>query len=101
MAEAKLGPKFYRTFKIIEHVGVVAYKLVLPPGVRLHNVLPVGLLMPYHGAIPTGQVFSHQSSMTELAPSHLKSSEEGWVGEFKNRWFAGQVRWLRMQHGLS
>jgi hypothetical protein len=40
----KLGPKFYGPFRVLERVGEVAYKLELPPGARLHNVLHVAPL---------------------------------------------------------
>jgi hypothetical protein len=50
----KLGPKFYGPFRILGRVGLVAYKLELPPGARHHHMFHVGLLKPYHGATPTG-----------------------------------------------
>jgi hypothetical protein len=34
----KLGPKFYELFQIVERMGDIAYKLLLPNEVRLHDV---------------------------------------------------------------
>ena len=39
----KIGP-----FKIIEKIGGAAYKLDLPPTLRIHNVFHCSLLSPYH-----------------------------------------------------
>jgi hypothetical protein len=46
---SKLGLKFYGPFWMGECVGMVAYKLELLVGARVHNVFHVGLLKPYKG----------------------------------------------------
>jgi hypothetical protein len=47
--KGKLGPKFYGSFKIVECVGVVTYKLHLPASVKLHDVFHVRLLKKFCG----------------------------------------------------
>ena len=45
----KLQPRFVGPYKIIQHVGNVAYKLKLPPILsRIYNVFHVSMLKKYH-----------------------------------------------------
>ena len=41
---AKLAPRCCGPFEVLERVGPVAYKLALPPHVRVHDVFHVLLL---------------------------------------------------------
>jgi hypothetical protein len=44
---AKLAPRYFVTFEILDKVGLVAYRLPLPPTVKAHNVFHVSLLKKY------------------------------------------------------
>ena len=44
----KLSPKFIRPYEVIEKVGLVAYRLALPPELeKVHNVFHVSMLRRY------------------------------------------------------
>jgi hypothetical protein len=43
----KLLPKWVGPFKVTKRIGKVAYKLDLPPNLRMHNVFHVQLLKKY------------------------------------------------------
>jgi hypothetical protein len=49
----KLLPKRYGPFKVLKHIGVVAYRLKLPPTMKVHDVFHIDLLSPYKETVTT------------------------------------------------
>jgi hypothetical protein len=46
--KGKLSPQYIGPFEILEHVGLVAYRIALPPTLsKIHNVFHVSSLQKY------------------------------------------------------
>lgn len=46
LSDRQIGP-----YKVVQQIGLVAYRLELPPHLRIHPVFHVSLLSPYHGQL--------------------------------------------------
>jgi hypothetical protein len=46
----KLSAKFVGPFAVLKRVGKVAYRLELPPSLKIHNVFHVSVLRRYNGS---------------------------------------------------
>jgi hypothetical protein len=51
----KLLPKRYGPFKVLERIGAVAYRLKLPPTMKVHDIFHIDLLSPYKETSLYGQ----------------------------------------------
>src|SRR5580692_5004458 len=74
----KLNPRCYGPFKITEQIGSSAFKLDLPPNMRIHNVFYGDLLLPYKETEAYGQPF------TRPAPDLIDAKEEYKIKSIKD-----------------
>jgi len=44
---ANLAPWYYEPFEILERIGLVSYRLALPPTMKFHDVFHISMLKKY------------------------------------------------------
>jgi chromodomain-containing protein len=61
---AKLLPKRYGPFTITQKIGSVAYRLQLPPSIKVHDMFHIDLLTPYKEIEEYGQAYTRPPLIT-------------------------------------
>lgn len=75
----KLKPRFYRLFKVIKRVGVVAYELELPSSSKVHNIFHVSRLKKAlgHNVVAASQLPPlDEEGQLVLIPKEILDSRE-------------------------
>ncbi|XP_027067816.1 uncharacterized protein [Coffea arabica] len=97
-----LQPRFVGSYKVIQRVGNVAYKLKLPPSLsQIHNVFHVSMPKKYHPdpshilqpeSIEIDEALTYEEKPVKLLDSKVK--------ELRNKWIP-LVKVLWRNHGLD
>jgi chromodomain-containing protein len=69
---AKLLPKCYGPFRITQKIGNMAYRLELPPSIKVHNVFHIDLLTPYKETEEYGQAYIRPPPITVQSEEEYK-----------------------------
>lgn len=67
---SKLQRKFVGPFKIVERIGVLAYRLALPVHWRVHNVFHISLLRPWNQSVYTAQQQQVVPELEDATPEY-------------------------------
>jgi hypothetical protein len=90
----KLSPRRYGPFKVLKQISPVAYRIELPPSMKIHNVFHIDLLIPYNETEAYGETY------TQPPPEIIDGEEEYEIEEIintrrtgKNKKMQYLVRW--------
>ena len=100
--KGKLSPRFIGSYEILGRIGLVAYRLALPPELaKLHNVFHVSMLRRYHSngshVLPIQDIQVHADFSYEAEPKAILAQE---VKQLRNK----QVPLLKVlwqHHGME
>ena len=79
--QGKLSTRYFRPFEILERVGVVAYRLALPPSLSsVHEVFHVSMLWRYtldpDHVVDWGEIDVDKDETFEKGPVHIIDSQD-------------------------
>ena len=100
----KLSCRYIGSYKVIEKVGLVAYRLALPPKLqKIHNVFHVSMLRRYMSDpshVVSSETIEHRSDLTyEEEPVEILAQE---VKELRNKRISlVKVLWRKPQDSGS
>jgi len=69
--KGKLSPRFMGPFKILERIGTLVYRLVLPPNLaQVHNVFHMSMLRKYE--LDSTHVLSYKENEVDDRVSYIE-----------------------------
>ncbi|KAL4332975.1 hypothetical protein GQ457_07G006230 [Hibiscus cannabinus] len=102
--KGKLSSRFIGPYEIVERVGPVAYRLLLPPELeRIHDVFHVSMLRRYRSdpshVMPVKKIDLNPNLLYDEEPAEILASDSKYCVNQGNRFGRSEMRYWKLREG--